>query len=68
MTPSPYAIYAATSGSGSAVVNGSGVKGINGLKDIVTLSAGSNLTIIPNGNTLTLASWNDRCGSSPWAL
>lgn len=32
------------------------VKGVNGLEDSVTLSAGSNISITPSGNTLTIAS------------
>ena len=32
------------------------VKSVNGLTDAVTLSAGSNISITPSGNTLTLAS------------
>ena len=55
LTPSPYAIFATTSGLASNVVNGSVVKSLNGLKDSVTLAAGSNVTIMPSGNTLTIA-------------
>jgi hypothetical protein len=62
LTPSPYAIYASTA---SNVVNGSVVKSLNNLKDNVTLAAGANVTITPNGNTLTLASAG---GSSLWNL
>ena len=53
IAPMPYAIYANTA---SNVVPGSVVKSLNNLKDNVTLAAGSNVTITPNGNTLTLAS------------
>ncbi len=39
------------------------VKSINGLKDNVTLAAGSNITITPLGNTLTIASTGGGGGS-----
>ena len=39
------------------------VKSINSLKDAVTLAAGSNVSITPSGNTLTLASTG-----GPWLL
>lgn len=42
-----------TGGSGSA---GAGVTSLNGLVGGVTLAAGSGVTIIPSGNTLTIAS------------
>ena len=35
---------------------GSGVTSLNGLTNNVTLAAGSNITITPSGNTLTIAS------------
>ncbi len=38
------------------IATGQVVKSINNLKDNVTLSAGSNVTITPNGNTLTISS------------
>jgi hypothetical protein len=38
------------------VATGQIVKSINSLKDDVTLAAGSNITITPSGNTLTIAS------------
>src|SRR5262249_22713318 len=38
------------------IAPGNVVKGLNGLKDNVTLAAGSNITITPVGNTLTIAS------------
>lgn len=38
------------------VANGQVVKGLNGLTDNVALAAGSNITITPSGNTLTIAS------------
>ncbi|MBI5326617.1 MAG: hypothetical protein HZB41_15305 [Ignavibacteriae bacterium] len=38
-----------------SVDDGEVVKSINGLKDDVTLSAGSNVSIVPSGNTLTIS-------------
>jgi len=38
------------------ISNGEVVKSLNGLKDAVTLVAGSNVTITPNGNNLTISS------------
>jgi hypothetical protein len=67
LTPSPYAIFATTSGTASNVVNGSVVQSLNGLKDIVTLAAGTNMTITPNGNTLTLAAAGAG-GSGIWSV
>ncbi len=37
------------------IAAGQVVKGINTLKDDVTISAGSNITIMPSGNTLTIS-------------
>lgn len=42
------------------------VKSVNGLSDAVTLSAGSNISITPSGNTLTLSSTGG--GSNFWQL
>ncbi|MEP6809074.1 MAG: hypothetical protein ABI992_02435 [Chthoniobacterales bacterium] len=42
------------------------VKSINGLTDILTLAAGSNISITPSGNTLTLSATGG--GSSIWQL
>jgi hypothetical protein len=53
------AVTAAKVGTGQVV------KSLNSLKDNVTLAAGSNITITPSGNTLTLASSG---GSSIWSL
>jgi len=68
LTATPYALYATNSGSadiaGSVAVSsitaagiGSGqvVKSLNGLKDNVTLAAGSNITLTTNGNSLAIA-------------
>src|SRR5215471_4253472 len=39
----------------SKISNGTVVRSLNGLSDNVTLAAGSNVTITPSGNTLTIA-------------
>src|ERR1039457_1682143 len=52
LTASPYAIFAGTSAN---VASGSVVTSLNGLKDDVTLEAGNNVSLTPNGNTLTIA-------------
>ena len=52
VAPVPYAIYA---GTASNVVSGAVVKTLNNLHDNLTLAAGTNITITPSGNTLTLA-------------
>ena len=51
LTPAPYAIFAQNA---SGVAGGAVVQSLNGLKDDVTLVAGANVTITPNGNTLTI--------------
>ena len=59
LTPSPYAIYsdnAATATIASNVASGTVVGTLNGLRDNVMLQAGSNVTITPSGNSLTIAS------------
>jgi hypothetical protein len=56
VTSSPYAIRAQTAGTAADVNLGTVVKSLNGLRDDLTLAAGANVTITPNGNTLTLAS------------
>jgi hypothetical protein len=53
VTPVPYAIFA---GTASNVVPGLVVQSLNGLKGNLTLAAGTNVTITPSGNTLTIAS------------
>ena len=40
--------------SGAKVASGQVVKSVNSLTDAVTLAAGSNVTITPSGNTLTI--------------
>jgi hypothetical protein len=64
LTPSPYAIFAASAGG---VANGSVVQSLNSLKDNVTLAPGANVTITPSGNTLTIASVGAG-GSGIWSL
>lgn len=48
-TAVPYSLSART------LVPGAAVTSLNGLKDGVTLAAGANVSITPNGNTLTIA-------------
>lgn len=67
VTSSPYAIRAATAGTAIDVANGSVVKSLNNLRDDLTLAAGANVTITPNGNTLTLASAGVG-GSGIWSV
>src|SRR5262245_11942815 len=64
LLPTPYAIHA---GSASNVANGSVVKSLNNLRDNVTLAAGANVTLTPNGNTLTIAASGTVTGG-PWVL
>ncbi len=45
------------------IADGAVVKSINSLKDAVTLAAGTNVTITPSGNTLTIASTGGSAGS-----
>jgi len=66
-TSSPYAIRAASAGTAADVSAGSVVKSLNTLKDAVTLVAGTNVTITPNGNTLTLAAAGAG-GSGIWSV
>ena len=63
LTASPYAIFAGTSAN---VASGSVVTSLNGLKDDVTLEAGNNVSLTPNGNTLTIAAATGG-GSSIWS-
>jgi hypothetical protein len=46
------------------IATGQVVKSVNGLKDAVTLTAGSNVTITPSGNTLTIAASGGGSGGS----
>lgn len=63
LTSSPYSIRSLTAAD---VANGAVVKSLNTLKDNVTLAAGANVTIAPNGNTLTISSTG--AGSNIWSL
>ena len=67
VTSSPYAIRAATAGTATDVANGSVVKSLNNLRDDLTFAAGANVTITPNGNTLTLAAAGVG-GSGIWSV
>ena len=64
ITPTPYAILANTA---SNVVPGSVVTTVNALHDDVMLAAGTNVTITPSGNTLTIASAGVG-GSGIWSV
>jgi len=41
--------------TGGKIASGQVVKGLNGLRDDVTLAGGSNVTVTPSGNTLTIS-------------
>jgi trimeric autotransporter adhesin len=67
ITATPYATFAAnaaTAVSASSITNGTAVTSLNNLRDNVTLAAGSNVTITPSGNTLTINVPSS--GSSNW--
>ena len=49
------------------ISNGAVVRSLNGLTDTVTISAGTNLTITPNGNNLTLSAVGGG-GSGIWSV
>ncbi|MBN2088312.1 hypothetical protein JW964_01805 [candidate division KSB1 bacterium] len=59
LTASPYSLNARTVPDASLtspkIASGQVVKSLNNLKDNVTLTAGSNVSITPNGNTLTIS-------------
>lgn len=65
LTPTPYAIHA---GSASDVASGSVVKSLNNLRDNVSLLAGANVTLTPNGNTLTIASTGSGGSNGVWSI
>jgi hypothetical protein len=67
LTSSPYSIRALTAGTATDVSNGSVVKSLNGLRDNISLVAGANVTLTPNGNALTIAS-SGTGGGSVWSL
>jgi len=52
----------------SKILTGQVVKSINSLKDDVLLAAGSNISITPNGNTLTISSAGDTGGGDITAV
>ncbi|MBE0544787.1 MAG: hypothetical protein IH623_25905 [Verrucomicrobia bacterium] len=71
----PYAIQslnaaqAETAATATTLVTGAAVQSLNNLTDNVTLAAGSNVTITPSGNTLTIASTGGSGGGSGlWSL
>ena len=41
--------------TGDKIADGAVVRSLNGLTDAVTLAAGDNVTVTPNGQTLTIA-------------
>jgi hypothetical protein len=51
LTPVPYAIYAESAG----LANGTAVRSLNGLTDVVTLTAGANVTINTTGNNIQIS-------------
>ena len=53
--------------TGAGIASGQVVKSLNGLADAVTLSAGTNVTLTPSGNTLTIASAGVG-GSGIWSV
>jgi hypothetical protein len=67
LTSSPYSIRAQTAGTAADVSNGSVVKSLNSLRDNVTLAAGANVTLTPDGNTLRIDSFGGG-GGSIWSL
>ena len=70
LTAAPYSIFALSAGSAataSNVTSGAVVSSVNTLKDNVVLQAGTNVTITPSGNTLTIASAGAG-GSGIWNL
>lgn len=63
LTPTPYAILAATAGtvtngaiSSAQIASGQVVKSLNGLSDALTISAGANVSLATNGNSLAISS------------
>jgi hypothetical protein len=66
-TPTPYALYAQAAGTAASAVPGAFVTSLNTLKDEITLAAGTNVTITPSGNTLTIASAGAG-GSGIWSV
>lgn len=68
LTPVPYALHALSVADSSItsakIPTGQVVKSLNGLFDVVTLSPGTNITITPSGNTLTISA----PGGTGWSL
>ena len=62
LTSSPYSIRSLTAAD---VVNGSVVKSLNNLRDNISLTAGPNVTLTPNGNNITIAATG---GPGVWSL
>jgi hypothetical protein len=60
----PTANIADSAVTATKIASGQVVKSLNTLKDDVTLAAGSNITITPAGNTLTIASTSGGVGGS----
>ncbi len=58
----PTANIADSAVTGAKIAGGQVVKNVNGLTDNVTLVAGSNISITPSGNTLTIASTGGSSG------
>lgn len=61
----PYALFATSS---SGLAPGAAVRSLNGLRDEVQLVAGANMSITPNGNTLTFAATGGGGGDGFWTL
>ncbi|HTL15643.1 MAG TPA: hypothetical protein VL793_00320 [Patescibacteria group bacterium] len=68
LTSSPYAIRSQAAGVADALAAGSVVKSLNGLHDDVTLAAGANVTLTPNGNTITLSAVGGAGGGDVWSV
>lgn len=67
LTSSPYSIRAQAAGVADSIAAGSVVKSLNGLHDDITLAAGANVTLTPNGNMLTLSAAGAG-GSGIWSV
>jgi hypothetical protein len=68
ITASPYAMRARSAATADSLSSGGVVTSVNGLADNITLAAGANVTITPNGNTLTISSAGGGGGDSPWLV
>jgi hypothetical protein len=75
LLPTPYAIHSATASavadgavSGANIAPGQVVKSLNGLRDDVTLTAGANITLTPNGQNLEIAATGGGGGDSVFSL